>query len=277
VLINDGFGPGAGPVGAQLGERDPVVQVPMLAFGTAVVTVDIEELADRVVRELRPLSAGPFHLVGARGGGLLAFVVAQQLTEMGVSVAGLTLISSYPLPAVVDDEIMYETLFLIGVGADPEDLGYPGSTATGRLLQALTPAGEIPAGALVGLAGHPDPQLRAVAPIAARLAALNRQDRVEMMSARLGWPAEDAAAALVGGRALLNAAAAYRPTAYMGDVRLLVHSEESPVWPTMVGDMRAYWSQACVGRLVVESVPGNHFTCCDNLGGAQVDLPEGAR
>jgi pyochelin synthetase len=271
VLVNDGFGPDAERIGAELGERDPVVQVPMLAIGDMPA---IDDLAHEIVREIRTLSPGPFHLVGVRGGGLLALTAAQQLTEMGVPVCGLTLVSSYPLPAAIHDDVLYEAMFLLGAGADPADLGYPDQAALGRVLRALVPSGDIPAGAMAGLADHPDEELRSVAPVAAELTSRPRPDRVAAIAEHLGWPAEDIDAALVGTLALFNAAALHTPGSYTGDVRLLVHSEEASVWPTMASDMRAYWKDVCVGRFDIEQIPGSHFTCTGQLTGDHIDLPE---
>jgi pyochelin synthetase len=274
VLINDGFGPDAERLGAELGERDPVIQVPYLAFGD---TLAIDDLAHEIVREIRTLSPGPFHLVGVRGGGLLALTTAQQLTELGVPVCGLTLVSSYPLPADIHDDVLYEAMFLLGAGTDPVHLGYPDQGPLGRALRELVPAGTIPAGALAGLADHPEEELRSVASIAAELGARPRADRVAAIAEHLGWPAEDIDAALVGTLALFNAAALYAPGVYAGDVRLLVHTEEAPVWPTMANDARAYWKDVCVGPFAIEEIPGSHFTCTGELTRAHIDLPEEER
>ncbi|WP_406729587.1 phosphopantetheine-binding protein [Streptomyces sp. GD-15H] len=141
VLINDGFGEDAVRLGELLGERDPVVQIPYLEVGEAP---EIDELAQRIVRQVRTLSPGPFHLVGARGGGLLALSAAQQLSELGVPVCGLTLVSSYPLPAVIRDEVLYEAMFVQGAGADPAELGYFDEAALGRALAELVPAARYP-------------------------------------------------------------------------------------------------------------------------------------
>ncbi|WP_313896275.1 non-ribosomal peptide synthetase [Streptomyces sp. YIM 98790] len=271
VLFNDGFGESFERMAAELGERDPVVQVPSLAVGD---TLRIDDLAQEIVQEIRTLSPGPFHLIGARGGGLPALATAQQLTELGIPVCGLTVISSFPFPAAVHDEVVYEALFLVGAGADPADLGYPALAPLGRVLQELAPEGEIPAGALDRFAGHPEAELRSVATAAAALAARPAGARAEAIGAHFGWPAQDIADMLQGTRALFNAAATHEPGIYTGDVRLLVHSEESPVWPTMAADMRAYWQDICVGRLDLEQIPGSHFTCCDPLTRGQIDLPE---
>ncbi|MFG3547690.1 amino acid adenylation domain-containing protein [Streptomyces sp. NPDC047725] len=271
VLFSDGYGEGADRVLADLGERDPVVQVPMLAVGD---TLRVDDLAHGVVEELRKLSPGPFHLIGARGAGLLALTTAQQLTELGVPVCGLTLISSYPLQAAIHDEVFYEAMFLMGAGTDPSELGYPDAAGLGRVLTELVPSGEITTAALAGLADHKDPQLRAAARVFAELAARPGEARVAAMAEKFGYPADDIAGLLRGTRALFNANATHRPDIYTGEVRLLVHSEESPIWPTMASDSRAYWKDVCAGGLKVEEIPGSHFTCCETLTGDRIDLPE---
>nr|WP_277611156.1 thioesterase domain-containing protein [Streptomyces scabichelini] len=245
----------------------------MLAVGD---TLRIDDLAHGVVQELRKLSPGPFHLVGARGGGLLALTTAQQLTELGVPVCGLTLVSSYPLQAAIHDEAFYEAMFLMGSGTDPSELGYPDAAALGRALQELVPSGEITTDALAGLADRTEPELRAVASVFAELAARPREVRVAAMAEKFDYPADAISDLLRGTCALFNANATHKPDIYTGEVRLLVHSEESPIWPTMASDSRAYWKDVCVGGLEVEEIPGSHFTCTDTLTRDLIDLPEEA-
>lgn len=274
VLINDGFGEAAVRIGAELGERDPVIQVPMLAMTD---TLAIDDLAHEIVQEIRTLSSGPFHLVGVRGGGLMALTAAQQLTELGVEVCRLTLVSSYPLPAAIRDDVLYEAMFLLGTGTDPADLGYPDQTTLGYVMQTLVPSGDIPPGAMARLADHPDAKLRSVAPVAAALDSRPRNARVEAIALHLGWPADDIDTALRGSLALFNAAARHAPGVYTGNVRLLVHSEEVPIWPTMATDMRAYWKDVCVGHLDIEEITGSHFNCTEQLTRDHIDLQEEAR
>nr|WP_225911111.1 thioesterase domain-containing protein [Dermacoccus sp. Tok2021] len=272
VVISDGLSSNAASIAAGLGERDPVVLVPPVpaAQGTS-----IDDLAQEVVRQVRALAPGPFHLVGAHSGGVLALAVAQQLTELGAPVCGLTVLSSFPLPAVVNDEVLTEALFVLGRGLDPASLGYPDVAALGAALGELAPSGVIPAGALEGLAGSLDPHLRAVADSAAGLGAMSAYERRERIAAALGSRAEEVERELARGRALAGAAARHDPGLYTGETRLLLHSEESPLWPSMISDMEAYWEAVCVGGISRTYVPGDHFSCRDRVTPGQIDLHEG--
>ncbi|MBA3780241.1 MAG: amino acid adenylation domain-containing protein [Nocardioides sp.] len=271
VVVRDGFGGNAASIATALGERDPVVLLPPVP---AEEGVTLDDLAQEIVTEVRALAPGPFHLVGAHAGGVLALAVAQQLTELGAPVCGLTVLSSYPLPAVVRDEVLEEALFLLGHGVDPVGLGYPDAAGLGAALEALVPAGEIPAGALAGLAGRTDPRLRALAESVTDLAGTLRHQRLGRIAEELGDTPDEVERELTRGRALADAAARHNPGVYTGEARLLVHSDESPLWPTMAHDMGAYWEAVCIGGLDRMRVPGDHFSCRDRVTAGLIDLPE---
>ncbi|NED14016.1 hypothetical protein, partial [Streptomyces sp. SID9124] len=101
-----------------------------------------------------------------------------------------------------------------------------------------------------------------------------REDRLAALAATAGLGAEELAARLARGRALAAAVAAHDPGLYTGEARLLVHEEESPLWPTMAADMTALWESVCVGGLVRRTVPGDHFTCRDLVTPEVIDLPD---
>jgi amino acid adenylation domain-containing protein len=64
----------------------------------------VAELAAEHVRRIREIQpAGPYHLLGASFGGLVAHEVAARLTELGHPVALLALLDSYPFPAAWRD------------------------------------------------------------------------------------------------------------------------------------------------------------------------------
>lgn len=271
VLVGDGLGEDAERLAAGLGERDPVAVVPPVRVADGQ---SLEDLAQDVVTKVRALSPGPFHLIGAHSGGVLALAVAQQLVELGAPVCGLTLLSSYPLPATVHDDLLEEALLCLDRGLDPAALGYPDTAALGRALTVLAPAGDIPPGALAALADREEPELRAVGEVAAAAAATPREERHAGIAGALGRTADEIAGRLVRGRALAALVAAHDPGIYTGEARLLVHEEESPVWPAMAADMTALWGSVCVGGLRRETVPGDHFTCRGLVAPGVIDLPE---
>ncbi|WP_328316145.1 non-ribosomal peptide synthetase [Streptomyces sp. NBC_00388] len=271
VLIGDGLGDEADRLAAGLGELDPVAVVPPVRVADGQ---SLDDLAQDIVARVRALSPGPFHLIGAHSGGVLALAVAGQLAELGAPVCGLTLLSSYPLPATVRDDLLEEALLCLDRGLDPAALGYPDVAALGRALAALAPAGDIPQGALASLAGRAEPDLRAVGGAAAGLAATPREERHARIARALGRTGDEIAERLVRGRALADCVAAHDPGIYTGEARLLVHEEESPVWPAMATDMTALWESVCVGGLRRQTVPGDHFTCRELVAPRVIDLPE---
>jgi amino acid adenylation domain-containing protein len=63
---------------------------------------DVAEVAADLVRHVRSVRpAGPYHLLGASFGGLVAHEVAAQLEEQGHEVTVLALLDSYPFPAAL--------------------------------------------------------------------------------------------------------------------------------------------------------------------------------
>ncbi|MEU6272942.1 amino acid adenylation domain-containing protein [Streptomyces populi] len=271
VLVGDGLGGQAERLAAGLGTLDPVVVVPRVRVAEGQ---SLDDVAQEIVAQVRVLSPGPFHLIGAHSGGVLALAVARQLAELGTPVCGLTVLSSYPLPATVRDEVLEEALFCLDRGQDPAALGYPDVPALGSALAALAPAGDIPPGALAGLTDRSEPKLRAVGETAAVLGARSRGERLAALAAALGLGADELAGHLARGRALTACVVAHDPGPYLGEARLLVHEEESPVWPTMGADMTALWESVCVAGLLRQTVPGDHFTCRELVTSDVIDLPD---
>ncbi|MGW5173658.1 amino acid adenylation domain-containing protein [Streptomyces sp. NPDC004082] len=271
VLVGDGLGGQAERLAAGLGALDPVIVVPPVRVAEGQ---RLDDLAQDVVARVRALSPGPFHLVGAHSGGVLALAVAQQLVELGAPVCGLTLLSSYPLPATVRDDVLEEALFCLDRGLDPAALGYPDVAGIGRTLAVLAPAGDIPPGAPAALAERAEPGLRAAGTAAADRAAIPREKRLAQIAEALGRGADEIAERLVRGRALARCVADHDPGVFTGEARLLVHEEESPVWPAMAADMTELWESVCVGGLRRQTVPGDHFTCRELVTPGVIDLPE---
>ncbi|MFR9795266.1 amino acid adenylation domain-containing protein [Streptomyces sp. MS06] len=271
VLVGDGLGGHAERLAAGLGALDPVVVVPPVRVAEGQ---DLDDVAQEIVARVRTLSPGPFHPVGAHSGGVLALAVARQLVELGAPVCGLTVLSSYPLPATVRDDVLEEALFCLDRGLDPAALGYPDESALGSALAVLAPAGDIPPGAPAALADRSEPELRAVGETAAALGARPREERLAGLARALGLGADEVAGRLARGRALAACVAAHDPGPYTGEARLLVHAEESPVWPAMAADMSALWESVCVGGLRRQTVPGDHFTCRELVTSEVIGLPD---
>ncbi|WP_042693420.1 phosphopantetheine-binding protein, partial [Azospirillum sp. B506] len=112
--------------------QDPA---PFLAMDPAGA---ISELADghsgRIAGALSP--GERLHIVGYCLGGLLATEIAQRLAQRGVTVERLSVISSYRVPFLIEDDILAEYVFARVMRADPAALGYPADEAGMRRLIA---------------------------------------------------------------------------------------------------------------------------------------------
>ncbi|MEU8048202.1 amino acid adenylation domain-containing protein [Micromonospora echinofusca] len=75
----------------------PVYGLQSVAAGGCASVAELAADHVRRIREVQP--DGPYHLLGASFGGLVAHEMAMQLTESGESVALLALLDSYPVPA----------------------------------------------------------------------------------------------------------------------------------------------------------------------------------
>ncbi|MEU6476624.1 amino acid adenylation domain-containing protein [Streptomyces sp. NPDC047017] len=264
AVFREGFP--AGPVHQDLcdllEETGPLLDAsaahPLGAHLDAAPDTVIERVAHERARLLRATGHTRFRLVGAHSGALLAAETARQLTEGGADVE-LTVISSYPLPATVEDPVLAAWLFALGSGADPGALGWPDERATGAALAAVlaeTP-GRVPAGALAALNGD----LAATATAFARLAAVPAEERWARLAEALGSSTEAVRDRYAAHRLLARAAAGHRPDPYTGDITLLLHRDDTPLWPSLAADATRYWDELCLGRLRTRPVPGDHFSC----------------
>ncbi|MFE0680171.1 amino acid adenylation domain-containing protein [Streptomyces sp. NPDC058961] len=240
---------------------------PLTDYADATSAVLIERIAHDRAKTLRATGHTRFHLVGAHVGGVLAAETARLLAEGGAEV-DLTVISSYPLPAVVEDDAFAEYLFALGAGLDPAALGLPGDTLTGPALAAVLAAtpGRVPDGALSRLDG-PHAEL---AQSFGQYAARPEQERLAALAAALGTDAQDLRPRLRAGRALADACAVHRPEAYAGDLTLVLHTDEIALWPTLRADMTEWWSAGCLGEVRRIDAPGTHFDCLDPARAARI-------
>ncbi|MCZ4556786.1 amino acid adenylation domain-containing protein [Rhodococcus maanshanensis] len=180
------------------------------------------------------------HLVGHCLGGLLATDLARIFVERGGTVAGLTVISSYPMEIEVEEPMVVEAFFAQTLGTDPTALGYPvDNPELGNILSEILAAtpGRIPAGSLdfgpVGTVPH-----------AERLARITTNPD---MFAVFGHS--------------LQAASRHVAKPYAGDITVLRPQETLRPVPGMASDLIGYWTTTCLGQVDIVDVPGNHFTC----------------
>jgi pyochelin synthetase len=293
VLIHDGTGTliPYRELMRELSGRQPmmglVIDDPEL-FLSGDPRTQVNELANRHTEALLATGVDRVHLVGYCMGGLLAPEIANRLTKAGVEVTGLTAISSYRVPYLVEDDLMAEYLCARLVQVDPVDLGYPSDEAGIRdLIQAVVArhGKVIPQGSLVE---EPVSGLSEAGAVALRgfqqLAERSQEDRLRAVGEKM--PAGDEELGSVDWMSQflrtikhsLISVATHMPTKYEQKATFVRQTGDAEIFPGMYADMTEYWQQVCVGGLRIVDVPGDHFTCMrsPNVGvAADVLMAEG--
>ncbi|MFC4049816.1 non-ribosomal peptide synthetase [Actinomadura syzygii] len=227
----------------------------------------IERRAASYTRALLDTGAGAFHVVGYCMGGLLATEIARQLTEAGSDVASLTVISSYTLPRIIEDELVVEYVFAKVMGADPAEAGYPGDERTmSEVFELLLREDQdrVPAGRVTALTGELAPvadvfRAQASRPQDERLAAIGR---AASRHADSDADVERQVAAFYRVvRHSLRAVGAHAPEPYAGDITFLRQLGDTRFLPWLRDDMTGFWRELCLGELRVADIPGDHFSC----------------
>ncbi|MBB5078728.1 non-ribosomal peptide synthetase [Nonomuraea endophytica] len=266
VLVHDGSGTLA-PYRAlirELGDGAPLVGLAVadlagyleLDPATAVGT-----LAAAYARHLLKDGATRFEVIGYCMGGLIATELARHLTESGAHVERLTVISSSRFPYRVEDDLMIEYGFAQAAGIDPARLGYPPLDLAGALREVLAGSpGLVGQGALAALDGETGRAFAA-------LAAIPREERVAALSREAGTDVDGALRVFSQSFAAVTR---YDPEPYAGDLTFLRQRGVTNLVPTLQDDMTAFWRELCLGRLTVEDVDGDHFTCLDPAHAADV-------
>ncbi|EST32880.1 non-ribosomal peptide synthetase [Streptomyces roseochromogenus] len=276
VMVHDGTGTLV-PYRAvirELGDRLPLAGLvvdDIETFLKADPRTQVAKLAERHAEALLAAGLGKVHLVGYCMGGLLVPELARRLTAAGAEVTGLTVISSYRVPYLVEDDLLAEYIFARLMRADLVGLGYPKDESTTRdLVRATTEhfANTVPQGSLVdrpesALTGPGREALRAFRALAER----PQEERLRAIGASM--PVEDA-----GLRSEERLSRLYRIVKH-SLVSVALHEAtpcdlpatfvrqtgEAEIFPGMHRDMTEYWQQVCGDGLNVVDVPGDHFTC----------------
>ncbi|USQ85690.1 amino acid adenylation domain-containing protein [Streptomyces phaeoluteigriseus] len=276
VLVHDGTGtliPYRAVI-RELGDRLPLAGLvvdDIDAFLKADPRTQVAELADRHAGALLADGLGPIHLVGYCMGGLLVPELARRLTAAGAEVTGLTVISSYRVPYLVEDDLLAEYIFARLMRADLVALGYPrDESGTRDLVRATTErfTDTVPQGSLVdrpesALTGPGREALRAFRALAER----SQEERLRAVGASM--PVEDAG--LRSDERLsrlyrivkhsLVSVASHEATPCELPATFVRQTGEAEIFPGMHRDMTDYWQQVCGEGLRVVDVPGDHFTC----------------
>ena len=227
----------------------------------------VENMADDYVARLLATGHDRFQLIGYCLGGLFAVEVARRLSEQGVTIDDLVLISSHPVIFEVEDDLMIESLFIPNLHITLSQAGF-GNVDGDSLIQGFMQViaahnGRIPQGALTQLAGETGQffgQLAAI-PIEERFAryvfSLEQQTGQQM-------PAEMALGLFRVFRQSFHAAR-FTPDVYIGDIRFLLPAEGSGFAPGMDENTLNFWRDICLGEFSVTPIAGNHFSCIESV------------
>ncbi|WP_440864152.1 amino acid adenylation domain-containing protein [Symbiopectobacterium purcellii] len=208
-----------------------------------------------------------FTLIGYCLGGLLAAEMARQLSERGVGVQQLVVISAWQPPRV-DDVRLVEYVFARSHGACMEALRLPSESALAEVVHYVlreTPS-HIPAGAFDRLSEAYQPvgdalSQWAMKPLNERLRAL--QAGGDAQGAYLA-PADEVQA-FAERHALFHhcmaAVGEHQPAPWTGKTVLIRNSASDPLLPGMPQDVTDYWQRLSLGDLTVVDTPGDHFSC----------------
>ncbi|KHJ66236.1 hypothetical protein QU24_20325 [Pantoea rodasii] len=273
LLVHDGSGT-LTPYRALLNNMDKRQRVIGLALNTPEQFLahpaesGIALLAQQAVEVLTQQNeTSPLHIVGYCLGGMLAQEIASQLTGAGREIKQLSIISSYPVPFRIEDDLLAEYIFARVVRTDPQRLGYPqDENAFQRLINAIlneTP-GVIPQGSLARFSiGKTDAASHAITSLASR-SADERLDAIHRHSvfanSEANTPARVHAQYKLIRHSLL-AVNGHRLQDYTQPVTFLRQQGEMQVLPAMNSEMTLFWQRHSGQPLLIHDIPGDHFSC----------------
>lgn len=229
-----------------------------------------ETFAERYVEALLALHIRRVHLFGYCMGGLIAAVMAEKLTENGIDVKQLIVVSSYRVPFQIKDDVLLDYSLARLLGYDPAAMGlaFP-EHALGALLTSAREKYDncVPQNTLVTL-GHEFPEISPLLDVIppssqARLQQLANSEQCIFDTATLQSLRDVYVASL-------QAVSAFSRPGYLGDITFLRQRGELYFLPTLRDDMTTFWQEYCLGELTVRDIEGTHFDCLNGDNAHQV-------
>ncbi|MBB5158995.1 non-ribosomal peptide synthetase [Saccharopolyspora phatthalungensis] len=223
----------------------------------------VGRLADDYTERLLAAGHTRFQLVGYCLGGMFATEVARRLGERGVELDDLVLVSSHLVAFDIEDDLMFETLFVpnLGISLDQVGFGELDPQAVARAFPALVRenGGRVPEGALARLDGAPGA-------VYAQLGSLSQEERFARYAetaSRVAGQQMPPELALGMFRVFKHSfqSARFVPPPYFGDMRFLVPTGPSTFAPGLTEQMLSFWRDVCLGEFTVSEVDGDHFSC----------------
>lgn len=275
LLIHDGSGTLA-PYRPMLEKIPTSMRVLGLALNTSESFLAqppesaITMLAERAVELLAMRNeTAPLHIIGYCLGGMLAWEIASRLRNAGQEVSQLSIISSYPVPFRIEDDLLVEYIFARVMQANPIQLGYPqDEIAFQQLIKRIreeTP-GMVPQGSLARFTTNGrDATSLAIQQLAkmdpeSRLEAIRRHSH--FVTSELNHPSRFKEQLRLIRHSLL-AVHEHRLQTSSYPVTFVRQLGEMQVLPGMNSEMTSFWQRHCVEPLKLYDVPGDHFSCMD--------------
>ncbi|CAI3955410.1 EntF [Commensalibacter communis] len=233
----------------------------------------ISTLADEFVELLeKNIQKGEtLHIVGYCLGGLLATEIARRLPAIGIYIEQLSIISSYRVPFIIEDDLLAEYVFARVMQANLFEIGYPqDELGMQMLIQSILDKNpqKIPENALLQAAQLSSGEIKKSI---LALAQKSQQERLEAIQNNMrhsGTEFSDiqritSQYKLIKGS--LAAVASHHTEPYDGKMIFVRQTGEIQFLPKMNDEMSNYWTAVCSKGLNIIDVPGDHFSCMSSL------------
>lgn len=226
----------------------------------------IEILADNYMNEIIKTGYKEVQLIGYSLGGLIAVEVAKRMIENNIKVKDLVIIDGHNIPYNVQDELLLEILFLSNINLTLKQCGFDYENDN-ELMKELKKIiiesdGNISKNDILSVSN------KNIRILFEEVLKLSRKKRFSIYTNAVSTHnGEKMPIEMLEN--LFNVfcqsfkAAKFKPTAYMGDIRLLLSSEPFDLLPNINEITYNLWKNICLGKFSVENIKGNHFTCIE--------------
>lgn len=230
----------------------------------------LEKIADDYAEQLIKTGYKDMQLIGYSLGGMIAVEVARRLVESDININDLILIDGHHIPFKVEDELILEALFVSNINLTLEQAGFNNvshEALINGIAKVLKENGEsIPLKASLSIGG--DESLDKVGELFKKLSELTQRDRfISYAEAVEKYSGEQMPLEMIEGLFKVFCqsfkAANFNLMPYFGDIRLLLSCEAFPLFSNINEMTREFWKEICLGKLSIEEIKGNHFTCIE--------------
>ena len=229
----------------------------------------VQQLADDYTKLILQTGRKQVQLVGYCFGGWLATQCANRLVEQGVEISDIILVDSQTVPWIIDDRLFIEMMFLPNFGITISDLNVADSSSVdmeGIFTCLISKYGKIPEGVAEILENIEE--YSGLGKGMRELSYVPQSERFRLYADL----SEQQTGEAVDPSMLEGVFKAYCQTircangemdAYIGDIRYLSAKESNDMFYSAEKNI-SYWSDLCIGDLLVTEIKGNHYSCVEN-------------